>query len=138
MKKPAICLGIALLIILGIADWATAAPDLLGTYSGYAKKITLNGCSKPWVKVVISKQCGTLFSGTVKIKTKEVDFVGRIEADKSLFVHGFYSSVPDYGSVVFWGKYLTNPNRIKIHTFDFYYNDSDSNYEYSIFTLKKR
>jgi len=141
MKKLSIFLGLALILIVGMATGAKAdTPTLKGTYIGNATKITDSGCSSVSVKVVIAKQCATLFNGSVTMGGKSVKFVGRIEADKSIYIHGYYFSGTNYGYVTLVGNYVTSPKvGIKVKAYAFEYNSTlPENCEYNIFTVNKQ
>jgi hypothetical protein len=138
MKKISLVLALALLLMFSLTNLAFAAtPDLKGTWTGTAKKITVLKCSNVPVSLAIINQCGMLFEGLLHIGTQDIIVVGKIYNDE-ISLRGTYGS---YGFAVLTGNYTTSPSpRIVILTI-MLMSGSDYSYyeeEYSVFPLLKQ
>jgi hypothetical protein len=110
-----------------------SAPSLVGVWQGTAQRITPQGCSSLPLTVQVARQCGHLVSGTVKVDSKTLIFVGRIKDDLSIKFHGVTNiSTTEYDNLSLTGSYSASPPRITVTEFSFF-SSYPGNDEYDVF-----
>jgi hypothetical protein len=139
---------LSLVLPLILVSWASAAPNLLGTWHGTAPVITLTGCTTEAVNVTISTQCTNLFSGTVPVAGYTIPVVGKYSPEGGIIsLSGTlqnFTTLPYYSfSISLAGIYVAGtPPSISVSSYmvlDYTGNIEDIlNKEYDIFSLYKQ
>jgi hypothetical protein len=139
-NRLALILILSLTFTLCLATASLAAPNLLGTWTGMAPKISLSGCSNESISLTIGTQCTNLFTGNVIVGTSTVPMVGKIDPNgNSVQINGSIQGI-NYEYVNIYGSYVagTTPT---INVISFYHSSSSDtntqNQEYDNFSLVK-
>jgi hypothetical protein len=140
-------LGLA--ILLGLPSLASAAPNLIGVYTGNVPKITTAGCSNVSVNLAITQQCtnqvsgNVLFSGNVIVgSSNPIPIIGKLTGTTStnpyLNISGNLSGTT-YISVSLSGNYVSGTTPSILGTYVYYYSSVDNqNSFYDNYTLVKQ
>jgi len=131
-------------------EMPVAIPTLTGTWKGTISSINSDGvCARQGVLLTVTKQCGNLFKGTIKIGTNPaINVLGRHYSSTTnvsyVSLSGTYTSSNPYSYISFSlsGQYLTSPSpRIKTTYFYFYTSGSSGTtsyqYDYDLILIKQ-
>ncbi len=146
MKKTAAFAIVSIFLAFILAGSAlAAAPNLQGTWTGTARKVTDDRCTTETITLALT-QCGNLFRGTLAVRpassstSTSVKIVGRWTSDNSLSFHGSQGTVVVRSALLF-GKFApatsTHKRRIIASEFSFTSSSSNANIEYDGFSLSQ-